>query len=398
MRAIPVLAVALSAGLVVVLGAAYAPPVGAPTEGITRAELGRLLFWDPILSGPKDVACASCHHPDFAYADGRALSLGTGSVGLGPNRVDASGGDIPVGPRNSPTILNTAFNGIREGQGDALTNIRVPSERLDASGASAAPMFWDNRVQSLELQALEPLKVREEMRGDAFPEEVAIDSIVARLRAIPGYVRRFEEAFGPTDGISAVQLSQAIAEFERTLVATDSPFDRFQAGEQGALTPQELRGMQAFEDANCTLCHSGPMLSDFSLRADGVPEHPLLKVADEGDGRFRFRTPSLRNVALTAPYMHNGTLETLEDVLRFYDRRRSENPNVADRPRRPTEIATGGPSASLDWDFRFLNDVTEGNIQDIISFLEALTDSDFDRTIPTSVPSGLAPGGAVAGP
>ncbi len=396
MRAIPVLAVALSAGLVVALGAAYAPPVGAPAEGITRAELGRLLFWDPILSGPKDVACASCHHPDFAYADGRALSLGTGSVGLGPNRVDASGGDIPVVPRNSPTILNTAFNGIREGQGDGLMNIRVPSERLDASGASAAPMFWDNRVQSLELQALEPLKVREEMRGDAFPEEVAIDSIVARLRAIPGYVQRFEEAFGPTEGISAVQLAQAIAEFERTLVATDSPFDRFQAGEQGALTPQELRGRQAFEDANCTLCHSGPMLSDFSLRADGVPEHPLLTVADEGDGRFRFRTPSLRNVALTAPYMHNGMLETLEDVLRFYDRRRSENPNVADRPRRPTEIANGGPSASLDWDFRFLNDVTEGNIQDIISFLEALTDSDFDRTIPTSVPSGLAPGGALA--
>jgi cytochrome c peroxidase len=156
--------------------------------------------------------------------------------------------------------------------------------------------------------------------------------------------------------------------------------------------------MRAFEAAECTLCHSGPMLSDYTLRAEGVAEHPLLTEADEGDGAFRFRTPSLRNVALTAPYMHNGMFETLEDVLAFYDRRRSENPNVSDQPRRPTAVGAGGPAASLDWDLRFLGDMTAVDIEDIISFLGALTDSDFDRTIPTSVPSGLTPGGAMAGP
>ena len=156
--------------------------------------------------------------------------------------------------------------------------------------------------------------------------------------------------------------------------------------------------MQAFEAAECTLCHSGPMLSDYTLRAEGVAEHPLLTEADEGDGGFQFRTPSLRNVALTAPYMHNGIFETLEDVLRFYDRRQSENPNVSDRPRRPTDIVPGGSAASLDWDLRFLGDMTEANIQDIIVFFGALTDPDFDRMIPTSVPSGLTPGGAMAGP
>jgi cytochrome c peroxidase len=119
------------------------PPAG-------EEELGRLLFWDPILSGEKDVACATCHHPDFAYADGRQLSLGVGAVGLGPERIDVSDGRIPVMRRNSPTVLNTAFNGLerrrrrRSPNGDSAfdgTPASVDQER--------APMFWDNRVRSL---------------------------------------------------------------------------------------------------------------------------------------------------------------------------------------------------------------------------------------------------------
>jgi cytochrome c peroxidase len=266
---------------------------------------------------------------------------------------------------------------------------------MDRSEVASLPMFWDNRLSGLELQALEPLKVREEMRGDAFPEEVALDSIVARLEAIPEYVRLFEEAFGREGSVSHERLGEAIGAFQRTLVTDASPFDRFQAGDRDALTPQERRGMQAFDAAGCTLCHSGPMLSDFALHAEGVAEHPLLAEADPGAGQFRFRTPSLRNVALTSPYMHNGTIETLEQVLRFYDLRRSENPNVAERPRRPTDIVEGGPSASLDWDFRFLNDMNDQDIQDILAFLDTLTDPDFDRTIPQRVPSGLPPGGAI---
>jgi cytochrome c peroxidase len=259
-------------------------------------------------------------------------------------------------------------------------------------------MFWDNRVASLELQALEPLKVREEMRGDAYLEEVAVDSVVARLRAIPEYVRLFEEAFGRDAAITDVRVAEAMAAFQRTLIATASPFDRYQAGDRQAMTPAQVRGMQAFGDANCTFCHNGPMLSDFRLHAEGVAEHESVPTPDEGGGYFRFRTPSLRNVTLTAPYMHNGTMETLEEVLLFYDRRVSENPHVSDRPRRPTEVVGGAPSASLDWDFRFLNDFTEAEMRDILAFFDALTDEDFDRRIPESVPSGLPPGGSLERP
>ena len=162
-------------------------------------ELGRLLFWDPVLSGEMDVACATCHHPDFAYADGRALALGTRSAGLGPDRVDLSGGEIPVLDRNTPTVLNVAFNGVerRRRRGGRRDDEFAPlPSSVDDGIAARAPMFWDRRVRSLEAQALVPLTIREEMRGDAYPEELAVDSVVARLRAIPEYVTLFQEVFG----------------------------------------------------------------------------------------------------------------------------------------------------------------------------------------------------------
>ena len=211
---------------------------------ITVEELGRLLFWDPILSGGKDVACATCHHPDFAYADGRDLSLGPGSVGLGPARTDLTGGRIPVVKRNSPTVLNTVFNGLdrrRRRRGSDGTSVSVDQSR--------APMFWDNRMRSLEAQALEPIKAFEEMRGSAYAEDVAVDSAVARLQAIPEYVALFQEAFGPETSISADQLAGALAAFQRSLVAMNSPFDRFRAGDSTALTGEQERGFREFDDA-----------------------------------------------------------------------------------------------------------------------------------------------------
>src|SRR5690606_19922934 len=122
--------------------------------------------WDPILSGERNVACATCHHPDFAYADGRALPLGAGGVGLGPERVDASGGAIPPVRRNAPTLLNVAFNG--------LDGRRARRRVLDAAAVQwvdqdEAPMFWDSRLESLEAQALEPIRTFEELRGNAYP-------------------------------------------------------------------------------------------------------------------------------------------------------------------------------------------------------------------------------------
>jgi len=373
------------AGAAVGLGASGGP---AERPGPTSMEeLGRLLFWDPVLSGARDVACATCHHPDLAYTDGRQISLGTGAVGLGPARVDVSEGRIPVVRRNSPTIVNTAFNGLdrRRRRGPDRPPLSVDQSR--------APMFWDSRVRSLERQALEPLQALEEMRGTAYSAEVAVDSVVARLRAVPEYVVLFEGAFAGASPISATQLAQALAAFQRSLIAMDSPFDRFRAGDSTALTEQQLRGQEEFDDAGCDRCHEGVMFSDFDQHAEGVPEHPLVAEPDTGDGRFRFRTPSLRNVALTAPYMHNGMLATLEDVLVFYDEGRSRNPNVEDRRRRDEERRV----PAVDRQFRGVDDMSDREMRDIIAFLEALTDPSFDRTVPVRVPSGLPRGGLIHG-
>jgi cytochrome c peroxidase len=361
--------------------------VGRPSSN-ARVELGRLLFWDPILSGDKDTACATCHHPQLAYADGRDLSIGTGSVGLGPRRVDMSNGRIPGVRRNAPTILNTAFNGV-----DDRRSRRERDGTVMSVDPARAPMFWDRRTRGLEAQALEPIKALEELRGTAYPEEAAVGTVVRRLQNIPEYVRLFREAFGTDTSIDASQLGQAIAAFERTLVAIDSPFDRFRAGDVSALTAQQRRGLETFDRIGCDRCHDGPMFSDFDLHAEGVREHATLVQPDTGGGRFRFRTPSLRNVALTAPYMHNGTLATLQDVLRFYDNGRSENPNVSNDTARRARGEADRRTPRLDRDFRRVDDMSENEMKDIIAFLESLTDSNFDKTIPTRVPSGLSPGG-----
>ena len=392
-----VVVMTLIMGLAVAAAVQVVAPTSAqvaikPTQVGPVEELGRFLFWDPILSGNHDVACASCHHPDFAWADGRALSLGAGSVGLGPARRDTTGGAIPVVRRNSPTVLNVAFNGL-----DGNGRRRRQRQQFDGTVASVdqanAPMFWDNRLRSLEAQALEPIKAFEEMRGTAYPEEQALDTVVARLQAIPEYVNLFERAFGSRT-VTAQRLGQAIAAFERTLIAMNSPFDRFRAGDTAALNAQQQRGMELFDHVGCDRCHEGVMFSDFDLNAEGVPEHPLLKTPDAGDGRFRFRTPTLRNIALTAPYMHNGTLATLEDVLRFYDNGRSENPNVSNSRRRQDSNGL----ARLSRSFQRVGDMSESERSDIVAFLEALTDPNFDRTIPARVPSGLQPGGLIRNP
>ncbi len=246
-------------------------------------------------------------------------------------------------------------------------------------------------MRSLEAQALEPIKALEEMRGTAYREDAAVETVVLRLRGIAEYATLFQRAFGAGTTIDARQLAQAIAAFERTLVAMDSPFDRFRAGDRNALTPQQQRGLETFDEVGCDRCHDGVMFSDFDLNAEGVREHPLLPEPDVGDGRFRFRTPSLRNVALTAPYMHNGTLATLEDVLRYYDNGRSENPNVSGAEGRRRDDGV----ARLDRNFLRVDDMSKREMQDIIAFLESLTDSGFDRTIPARVPSGLPPGGLI---
>jgi len=342
-----------------------------------RVVLGRLLFWDPILSGNRDVACATCHHPDFAYSDGRALSLGTNAVGLGPSRTAVDGQSVLPVRRNSPTVINAAFNGLTADH---------------SYQPSTAPMFWDLRVQSLENQALEPIKAHDEMRGDAYPESDAVPNAVARLGANTEYRQLFAAAFGGTNPVNAGNLGRALAAFERTLVTSNAPFDRYMRGDTGAMTDAQVRGMERFETVGCINCHSGPMFSDFAPHVLAVPDNAQLSESDSGQANsYAFRTPSLRNVGLTGPYMHNGVFTSLNEVLNFYRRvsrgggrgrggfgQRSLNPNVT-------------PGA-VDQLLRQLNMRGRGE-RDIVAFLEALDDPGFDKTVPDRVPSGLSVGG-----
>jgi cytochrome c peroxidase len=333
-----------------------------------KIELGRLLFWDPILSGERDVACATCHHPAHGYADARPLPIGTAGVGLAESRQDTSGGRIPLMPRNTPTLINVAFNGTTE-------------ENAGDVDPRTAPMMWDTRLRGLEEQALEPLRTRSEMRGDAYPPEVAVDSVVARLRAIPEYVAAFKRVFADRPPITAENVARAMAAFERSLVARESRFDRYARGEDAALTQIEKRGLSIFLQAACYRCHSGPMFSDYRLHVLGVAEHPAVAPPDEGGGDFAFRTPTLRNLSSTAPYMHNGTQATLEDVVRFYAVASSANPHV--------------PDERLDPDFATIIPIDDDMVEALVKFLRTLDDDSFDQTIPERVPSGLPVGGSL---
>ncbi len=342
-----------------------APPDNPTTPA--KVALGRLLFWDPILSGGRDVSCATCHHPANAYSEGLDLAIGVNGKGLNKSRHFRQPNTIPFAQRNTPTILNTAFNGID------LTGTYTPA---------TAPMFDDLRAKSLEAQALVPLASLEEMRGHAFTEESAVDSVVARLRAVPQYVQLFGAAFGGTDPISKDQLGKALACFERSLITVNTPFDRYMRGEATALTGQQIRGMQAFTDAGCNRCHKGPMLSDYQTHVLGVPDNEKRTTTDSGEnGTYAFRTQSLRNLTHTAPYMHSGKLATLRDVIDFYDRigrDGSRNPHVG-RAQLDSKLPPRGVR----------------NPDDIIAFLEALSSDEFDTTTPAQVPSGLPVGGQI---
>lgn len=325
-------------------------PLNNPTRQET-VELGRLLFWDPVLSGDRSVACATCHHPDFAYADGMTISVGVGGRGVGPTRAENLNGART--PRNSPTVLGAAFNGLT----------------VDGSVTpEMAPMFWDERTLSLELQALGPIISKIEMRGSGYSESEILDEVVRRLASIPEYQTKFQLAFG-SEGISASTLARAIAAFERTLIPRDSSFDRYLAGDNTAMTTAQIRGMRGFIYAGCAGCHAGPLLSDFRMHKLPVPTRPG-EAIDLGNGKGQFRTPSLRMVTLTGPYMHNGSLATLDDVLDFYHNIEVTDPLLQNDVEPPL-----------------------GGADDLLLFFSALSDGTYDRTIPPTVPSGLVPGG-----
>ncbi len=354
----------------VALFGALPQTANAPADNPTtpeKVELGRLLFYDPILSGQKDVACATCHHPEFGYAESLEISIGANGHGFGSNRVFADPNDVPFTKRNAHTVVNAAFNGITaDGTYDP----------------AKAPMFWDLRSESLEKQALEPIKSFEEMRGHPYQTEAALDSAVARLRAIAEYRQQFKTAFG-TETITPVEVGKALAAFQRTLIAPNSRFDQYARGDKSALSELEKEGMLAFVKSGCAECHRGPMFSDFKLHALGVADNEKLAESDAGkDGRYAFRTPTLRNLRHTAPYMHSGKLPGLQQVLEFYEDlsgNQIANPHVTPAMLDPLV------AKKLRLEFR--------DIQAIIAFLDALNDDDFDKRLPERVPSGLPVGG-----
>ncbi len=255
-----------------------------------KEKLGRLLFFDPRLSGSGQIACASCHDPDLAWADGRATSFGHDRTKLA---------------RNSPSIVNSGFR---------------------------TSLFWDGRSNNLEQQATAVVENPDEMHSSG--------AVMAEnLKAIPEYHGLFEEAFGADDASDPLSLDnavRAIATFERSIVGGRSRFDRFLKGRSDALSDEALIGLHLFRgDARCIHCHNGPLLSDdkfhdlglsmYGRRFEDLGRHAVTGAAEDVG---RFRTPSLRNVMNSAPYMHNGLFD-IDEVLRLYN---AGMPNP--RPRR----------------------------------------------------------------
>ncbi|MSP12392.1 MAG: hypothetical protein EXR62_05480 [Chloroflexi bacterium] len=326
----------------------FPPPVLRPDNPMSpeRVELGRLLYFDPILSQHRDISCATCHHPDLGFSDGRDRAMGQGGQGLGHDR---QGGEALR--RNAPTVWNTAYN-MRQ--------------------------FWDGRAADLEDQAKGPILTAQEMGADG-------NEVAARVSAIPDYAQRFDQAFGGQHG-SAVNLdtiTKAIAAFERTLVSRNAPYDRYVAGDINALTPAQRRGLNLFRSVKtrCFECHGPPTFANPDFKVIGVPDMPGA-APDLGRGEIvpgsnfqrAFKVPSLRNVALSAPYMHNGAFKTLDEVIEFYAKGGGNGlgqalPNLDDKIR----------------PFR----LTPQEQADLVAFLYALTDESALPEIPAEVPSGL---------
>jgi cytochrome c peroxidase len=249
-----------------------------------KVQLGRKLFFDPLLSADRTIACASCHDPAHGFASPQPRAVGVGGK---------------QGKRNAPSLFNRAY------------------------GLS---FFWDGREATLESQALRPIEDPLEM-GASLPE------VVTRLQSHADYRARFQAVF--PDGVTAANIGKALASFERTLLLGNSQVDRFRLGEITALSESEKHGMWLFESrGRCWRCHAGPNFTDEQYHNTGVSwgkspaDWGRYEVTREEDDRGRFKTPSLRGVADTAPYMHDGSLKTLEEVVEFYNQGGGKNPSL----------------------------------------------------------------------
>ncbi len=287
------------------------PPDNPPTA--ETVALGKTLFMSPLLSADGSLSCASCHNPQLAFTDRQPVSTGVRGQ---------------KGKRNAPTILNAAYN---------------------------ADQFWDGRARTLEDQASGPMINSVEM-GHSL--EGVEKSVVANAEM----VALFKQAYGPRVRITVDLMSKAIASYERTLVSGNSPFDRFAfKGQLDALTGRARNGLKIFSDpakGNCVVCHTidekYALFSDQKFHNLGVGLSPAGELTDLGKEKGKFRTPILRNVALTAPYMHDGSLKTLKEVVDFY-------------------VGGGNANPYLDREIKALSHLTKEEREDLVSFMESLT-------------------------
>lgn len=397
-----------------------------------RVELGQLLFHDPILSGNQEVSCATCHHPRFATGDGVSLSLGDGATGLGPDRlVDPQNVPEQRIPRNAPALFNLGdpefavmFHDGRLGADASLpSGIRTPLGESMTQGFDSV----------LSAQAMFPVLSADEMAGHYSENTIsqavrmghlslpggAWDRIAERVASIPAYREQFDAVLGANAPVTFADIANVIADFIGfEWRADESPYDLYLTGE-AVLSDAQLRGLELFYgDAGCSACHAGRFQSDHGFHAIAMPQIGPGKAArfesharDEGRMRvtgaatdaYAFRTPSLRNVAHTAPYGHAGAYATLEAVVRHhldpvgslytYDRSQAVLPalngaqdwRIMDDPDELAVIAEANVLEPMD--------LSDGQVADILAFLEALNDpvSLSGRLgIPESVPSGLA--------
>jgi cytochrome c peroxidase len=277
-----------------------------------KVRLGRKLFFDPVLSADRTVSCASCHDPAHGFAGTEAQALGIRGK---------------RGRRKAPSLLNVAYGG---------------------------SFFWDGRAATLEAQALHPIQDQVEMGN-------TLDEVAKRLKGSADYRKGFEAAF--KDGVTSANLGKALASFERTLLSGNSKIDRFRAaGDADALTDAERHGLWLFESrGRCWKCHSGGNFTDGKFHNTGVSwgKKPAdlgrFEVTKKEEDRGRFKTPSLRGVARTSPYMHDGSLKTLAEVIDYYDRGGNKNPH-------------------LDGDLLPLK-LTKDEKKSLLAFLEALSES-----------------------
>ncbi|TAW49254.1 c-type cytochrome [Rhizobium ruizarguesonis] len=301
---------------------AYKRPLTVPFEGVTvyspqLATLGKMLFFDPRLSGNKNMTCASCHNPSFGFETPVTTPIGAANTALA---------------RQAPTVLNVAW---------------------------VTPFFWDGRAPNLEEQAAGPITAAAEMNGK-------LDTAVTEMQGIPDYKKWFDEVF-PDKGVTKETMLTAIATYERTVVSNWSPFDRWVDGDEKAVSDGAKRGFELFTGtAGCSSCHTGWNFTDNKFHDIGLPGDDIGRYkidASSADNKYAFKTPGLRNTLYRGPYMHNGSLKSMDEVIVHYESGGVSRPSL-DKAMSP-----------------FL--LTDQESKDLIAFLGTLTAEKQDIPLPT---------------